>query len=221
MNSKLFKKGCLRIHEIYYSIQGESSFAGLPCVFVRCSGCSLRCSWCDTEYAFYQGEFFSFEQVLQKIRGYQCQLVELTGGEPLDQPESYEFLKLLCDQGFSTLLETGGHRPIEKVDPRVYRIVDIKCPSSKMTKRNLLKNLDYITERDEVKFVIGSQEDYDFAVQIVKQFHLETRTKVLFSAVHHTLEHAALAKWILKDRLQVKLQMQLHKIIWGADAKGV
>ena len=215
------KVDILRINEIYYSIQGESSFAGLPCVFVRCSGCSLRCSWCDTEYAFYQGQYLSFDQMLQTIRSYQCQLVELTGGEPLDQPASYDFLQLLCDEGFTTLLETGGHKSIENIDPRVHKIVDIKCPSSKMKKRNFLKNLDSITEHDEVKFVIGTREDYDFAVQIVNQFSLQTRTKILFSPVHQILEHATLAKWILEDHLQVKLQAQLHKIIWGADTKSV
>ncbi len=163
----------------------------------------------------------SFEAILQVIHSHQCQLVELTGGEPLDQLASYDFLKLLCDQGLTTLLETGGHRPIEKIDTRVHKIVDIKCPSSKMTKRNLLKNLNYLTEDDEVKFVIGNREDYDFAVRTIQQFSLETRTKILFSPVYQVLEHALLAKWILDDHLQVRLQTQLHKVIWGKDAKSV
>ena len=221
MSSKFLKVDALWLNEIYYSIQGESSFAGLPCVFIRCAGCSLRCSWCDTDYAFYEGEHTSFDQILQTIRSYSCRLVELTGGEPLDQPSSYDFLKKLCDEGLTTLLETGGHRPIESIDERVHRIIDMKCPSSKMTKRNRLENLDYVTMQDEVKFVIGHREDYDFAVNMIRQFSLDKRTKILFSAVHQVLEHSMLAKWILDDHLQVRLQAQLHKIIWGAEAKSV
>lgn len=211
----------LKINEIYYSLQGESSFMGLPCIFIRTTGCSLRCRWCDTEHAFYQGEFYCLEAILKEIKKYHCTLVLLTGGEPLDQKASYLLLSLLCDEGYTVLVETGGHRSIAEIDPRVHCIVDMKCPSSGMMKANRLENLKRVSKKDEVKFVIGNQDDYLWAMEIVDKYQLSEVSNPLFSPVYNTLPTIDLAQWILSDNSKVRLQIQQHKVIWGKDAMGV
>ena len=211
----------LEINEVYYSIQGESSFVGRPCVFVRTARCSLRCRWCDTTYAFEVGIKRTFTDLYAEIARYQCPLVEVTGGEPLDQPNTYPFLRELCDQGYQVLIETGGHRPIEIIDPRVHIIMDLKCPSSKMMKRNRLENLAHLSRKDEVKFVIGNREDYEWAREMVKNHQLSQSTQPLFSPVFGELPPAELVEWIKADKLAVRFQLQLHKIIWDPQTKGV
>jgi 7-carboxy-7-deazaguanine synthase len=211
----------LKVNEIYYSIQGESSKAGLPCVFVRLTYCNLRCSYCDTEYAFYEGKEMTIETVIDKIKKYDCRLVELTGGEPLVQKESIDLMKMLCDKGFDVMLETGGSLPIQEVDKRVMIIMDLKCPSSKMVNKNLYLNLDHIKTTDEIKFVIGSREDYDWVKEVIAKYHVADKCEILFSVVFGTLEPVKLVEWILEDKLKVRYQLQMHKFIWEPNAKGV
>lgn len=211
----------LKINEIYHSIQGESSFAGLPCVFIRTTGCSLRCRWCDTDYAFQGGEVRSIASILDEVKNYHCQLVELTGGEPLDQKGSIDLLKALCDTGYTVLMETGGHLSLENVDSRVHCIMDVKCPSSKMSKLNRLENLKRITKKDEVKFVIADRNDYEWAIQKVDEYHLSEVSNPIFSPVYEELSPMVLAQWILEDQKPIRFQIQQHKYIWGKDTKGV
>lgn len=211
----------LKINEIYYSIQGESSKAGLPCVFVRLTYCNLRCSYCDTEYAFYEGTDKSIDDILEEIAKYNCKLVELTGGEPLFQNGSLELMKRLCDEGYEVMLETGGSLTIKDVDPRVMIIMDLKCPSSKMMKKNLYENIDYIKQTDEIKFVIGTREDYVWAKKIILEYGLTKKCSILFSVVFGQLEPVTLVNWILEDKLSVRYQLQIHKIIWHPETKGV
>ncbi len=211
----------IKINEIFHSIQGESSFAGLPCVFVRLTFCNLRCTYCDTEYAFYEGKDYSVEQVVKEVKNYNCKLVEVTGGEPLMQEEVHELMKTLCDDGYDVMLETGGSLSIKDVDKRIKIIIDLKCPSSGMMKKNLFENIDYLKLSDEVKFVIGDREDYDWSREIVEQYSLTKKCAVLFSIVFDKLEPLALAQWILEDKLDVRFQLQMHKYIWHPDTKGV
>lgn len=211
----------LKVNEIFYSVQGESSKAGLPCVFVRLTYCNLRCTYCDTKYAFYEGEEKTIDEIISEVKKYNCSLVELTGGEPLVQDESLELMKQLCDQGFEVMLETGGSLPINEIDERVMIIMDLKCPSSKMMKKNLYKNIDFIKKMDEVKFVIGSREDYEWSKEIIEKYRLNDKCSVLFSVVFGQLEPVQLVNWILKDRLKVRYQLQMHKIIWHPETKGV
>ena len=211
----------LVITEIFHSIQGESSFMGLPCVFVRLTGCPLRCRWCDTDYAFQGGTRMTLDEVLAKVATYGCQLVEVTGGEPLAQRASLDLMRALADAGYTVLLETSGALPIEEVDPRVHRIVDLKCPDSAEASRNRLENLAHLTPRDEVKFVVASRTDYEWARGMVKQHELEGKARLLFSPVHGELEPATLAAWVLADRLVARFQLQMHKYIWSPDARGV
>ena len=212
----------LRINEIFYSIQGEGSRAGEPCVFIRLTGCGLRCTYCDTEYAFYQGEDSSFENILDRVRSYSCNFVELTGGEPLEQEAVYPLMKILCDQGFDVSIETGGHVNISRVDRRVMRIVDLKTPSSGMESRNYLKNIEYLQSNDEIKFVIGSKEDYLWSKQRIEALGLPEKVNtILMSPVREILEPSDLARWILEDKLPVRLQLQLHKIVWPGVERGV
>ncbi|MDZ7766240.1 MAG: radical SAM protein [Melioribacteraceae bacterium] len=211
----------LKINEIYYSIQGESTKAGLPCVFIRLTYCNLRCTYCDTEYAFYEGYDQSIDSVIEDVKKYNCNLVEVTGGEPLVQNESLELMKRLCDEGFEVMLETGGSLPIEPVDKRVQIILDLKCLSSGMLKKNMYENIDYLKPVDEVKFVIGTREDYEWSKEQIEKYKLNEKCPVLFSVVFGELEPLTLVNWILEDKLDVRFQLQMHKFIWEPDKKGV
>lgn len=211
----------LKINEIFYSIQGESSFAGLPCIFIRLTYCNLRCSYCDTEYAFYEGEDISIKEILKTVKNYNCKLIEITGGEPLMQDNIYDLMNELCNNNYTVLLETSGSLTIENVDPRVHIIMDLKCPSSGMVKKNLYSNIDFIKIKDEIKFVIGNREDYDWAKGIILQYNLYEKCEILFSTVFGKLDLKDLAEWILSDNLKVRLQAQLHKYIWNPEKRGV
>lgn len=211
----------MRVTEIFHSVQGESTFAGLPCVFVRLTGCPLRCTWCDTDYAFFGGSEQSLDDVLGKIRSFGCPLVEITGGEPLSQTETNTLLHRLCQEGFTVLLETSGAVDTATVDPSVRIILDVKCPGSGMTERMHWPNVERLRPQDEVKFVIQDQIDYDWAKSILDRFHLTERCPVLFSPVFGTLDPRDLAEWMLADRLRIRLQLQMHKYIWAPDMRGV
>jgi 7-carboxy-7-deazaguanine synthase len=211
----------LWVNEIFYSIQGESTFAGRPCVFVRLAGCNLRCSYCDTTYAFYEGTRLGLEEILGKVRDFPCRLVEVTGGEPLLQPNVLPLLSALCDLQYTVLLETSGALDIGPVDPRVHRIMDLKCPSSGECHRNRMGNLELLTPRDEVKFVIGTEEDFQWAQEQLSGAWVRRVGAVLFSPVFGVLDPAILARWILDAGLPVRLQLQLHKYIWGPNLRGV
>ncbi len=211
----------LIINEIFYSIQGESTHAGKPCVFVRLAYCNLRCSYCDTAYAFDDGTEKSVEEVLSEIRRHPATLVEVTGGEPLSQADVHPLMTALCDHGYEVLLETGGSLDIGAVDSRVKRIVDFKCPSSGMMKKNLWKNADLLRPGDEVKFVMGTREDFDWAVERVREHTLTERVTVLFSPVFGELEPRLLAEWVLSLDLRVRMQLQMHKYIWEPTMRGV
>ncbi|MCX7888002.1 MAG: 7-carboxy-7-deazaguanine synthase QueE [Verrucomicrobiae bacterium] len=211
----------LIVNEIFYSIQGESTYAGLPCVFVRLTGCNLRCIWCDTQFAFSEGTEMTVEQVLAKVTEFCCQLVEVTGGEPLLQPAVHTLMRRLCDLGHTVLLETNGAEDISTVDPRVIRIMDIKCPSSGESDKNRYSNLRHLTAKDELKFVIADRPDYEWAKQQLHQHKLSDRCVILFSPVWQRLPLKTLAEWILTDHLPVRLQAQWHKYIWGPEARSV
>ena len=211
----------LVINEIFYSIQGESSYAGWPCVFVRLTGCNLRCTWCDTTYSFNEGQPTPLDDILAKVRSFETQLVEVTGGEPLLQPNVLPLLTRLCDLGKTVLLETSGSLDIAPVDPRVVKIMDLKCPSSGETDKNCYANLRHLTKLDELKFVIADQADYDWAKRIITAEQLNQRCSVLVSPVVEHLPLRTLADWVLADRLPVRLQTQWHKLIWGPTARGV
>jgi 7-carboxy-7-deazaguanine synthase len=211
----------LKVNEIYYSVQGESSKAGLPCIFIRLTYCNLRCTYCDTEYAFYEGRDFSIDEILVEVKKYNCKLVEVTGGEPLVQSECLPLLKTLCDEGYEVLIETGGSLPIENIDKRVSVIMDLKCPSSKMMKKNRYENIKYLKQNDEVKFVIGSREDYDWSKTMIYNYELQNMCHILFSVVFKSLEPVTIVNWILEDNLSVRFQLQMHKIIWDPTKKGV
>ncbi|NOT24113.1 MAG: 7-carboxy-7-deazaguanine synthase QueE [Nitrospiraceae bacterium] len=211
----------MRITEIFHSIQGESSYAGQPCVFVRLTGCPLRCTWCDTDYAFYGGRECSIDDVLAQVQDYGCRLVEVTGGEPLVQAECPPFMTRLCDAGYTVLLETSGAVDIAPVDPRVHVILDVKCPGSGMAERMHWPNLSRLAPKDEVKFVLADKADYDWAREILAQYDLADHCMVHFSPVFGSLDLRELAEWILADRLPVRFQIQLHKYIWTPDMRGV
>jgi Organic radical activating enzymes len=212
----------LTINEIFHSIQGESTHSGLPCVFVRLTACDLRCAWCDTPYAFHEGRKVSVDDVVEQVEGYGCELVELTGGEPLLQKDVYPLMDRLLESGHTVMIETGGHLSIAQVPRHVIRIVDVKCPGSGESAKNYWDNLDRLTRHDEVKFVIRDRADYEFARGVVEKHDLAGRTAaVLFSPVHGVLDSKELAAWILQDRLAVRLQLQIHKFIWDAETRGV
>jgi len=212
----------LTINEIFHSIQGESTHAGRPCVFVRLTACDLRCSWCDTPYAFHEGRKMSVDEVVAAVDAAGCELVEITGGEPLLQEEVYPLMDRLLASGRTVLLETGGHRPIDRVPQAVVKIVDIKCPASGEAAKNDWENLGRLSPHDEVKFVIQDRADYEYARQIVEKHDLVHRSgAVLFSPVHGLLDPRQLAEWILADRLPVRLQLQAHKYIWDPKTRGV
>jgi len=205
----------LRITEIFYSLQGESSSVGWPTVFIRLTGCPLRCAYCDTAYAFTGGDWRSLDEILDQVQQYEAHYVCVTGGEPLAQKASIELLSRLCDLGYQVSLETSGAMDISEVDPRVHRIVDIKTPGSGEVARNLYSNLALLTEKDEVKFVICNRGDYEWARDRVEEYHLTDRCPVLFSPVHGDMAPSELAEWLLQDRLNVRFQLQLHKYLWG------
>ena len=212
----------LKINEIYKSIQGESSKAGFPCVFIRLTYCNLRCIYCDTEYAFYEGTALSIDEIIEKVKEYDCKLVEVTGGEPLVQDEECRLLmKKLCDDGYEVMLETGGSLSVKNIDSRVMIIMDLKCPSSGMIKKNLYENIDFLKPDDEVKFVIGTREDYDWAREIIEKYKPDKKCNILISVVFGKLEPAAVVNWMLKDKLNARFQLQMHKFIWQPDTKGV
>jgi 7-carboxy-7-deazaguanine synthase len=211
----------LRVNEIFHSIQGESTQAGRPCVFVRLTGCNLRCVWCDTEYAFHEGSAWTVDAVVDHVGTYGCKLVELTGGEPLLQPEAIDLMRALVARGHDVLLETGGSLSIEHVPEGVRRIVDVKCPGSGESDRNRWENLDALRPGDELKFVIADRADYDWAAGVVVARVLQEKAPVLFSPVQDKMIAGDLARWVLDDRLPVRVQIQMHKILWPAAVRGV
>ena len=210
----------IRITEIFHSIQGESSHAGRPCVFVRLTGCNLRCRWCDSVYTFTGGEKMSLESILERVKSYGCNLVEVTGGEPLAQAESLTLIRALLDEGYEVLIETSGSIDVAPVDRRAKLILDVKCPGSGEVAKNLWSNLDILHPHDEIKFVIADRTDYEFARDLVRARDLG-RWTVLFSPVYGEIPMKDLAEWMLADRLPARFQTQLHKHIWGADVHGV
>ncbi|MBM4125489.1 MAG: 7-carboxy-7-deazaguanine synthase QueE [Nitrospira sp.] len=211
----------MHVTEIFHSIQGESTYVGQPCVFVRLTGCPLRCTWCDSAYAFSGGTEMTIGEVLAKVSAYGCPLVEVTGGEPLHQPEAFPLIAALCDEGYEVLVETSGAIDIAPVDRRAHIILDVKCPGSEMADRMRWDNLPKLTDKDEAKFVIQDRADYDWAKAIVEQHGLAQRCTVLFSPVFGVLEPRLLTEWILADRLPVRLQLQVHKYVWAPDMRGV
>lgn len=212
----------LKINEVFYSIQGESTRAGLPCVFVRLTYCNIRCVYCDTEYAFYEGVDKPIHEIIDKVKSYGCKLVEITGGEPLVQENVHILMSTLCDLGYEVMLETSGSLPIENVDKRVKVIMDLKTPYSKMEKKNRYENIQYLKPNDEVKFVIGNREDYEWAKEILNKYDLVNKVEqVLFSPVFDKVENIELANWILEDKLNVRFQLQMHKYIWHPETRGV
>jgi 7-carboxy-7-deazaguanine synthase len=212
----------LTVNEIFYSIQGESTFAGRPCVFVRLTGCDLRCSWCDTPYAFHEGRKMSIDDVIAQVERYPSPLVEVTGGEPLLQPDVYPLMDRLIEAGRTVLLETGGQIDVSRVPGKVVKVMDVKCPGSGESDKNEWHNIDRLGSRDQVKFVIKDRIDYEFAREILSRHALDRRcAAVLFSPVHGVLEPKVLSAWILEDHLPVRLQLQIHKHIWGPDVRGV
>jgi 7-carboxy-7-deazaguanine synthase len=212
----------LTINEIYQSVQGESTWAGLPCVFVRLTFCDLRCTYCDTAYAFYKGTKISLAEIVEQVLAYKCPLVEITGGEPLLQKNVLPLMRELADRGLTVLIETSGAHDISPVDPRVHRIMDLKTPTSSESHRNRLENIEHLNERDEVKFVIGSREDYLWAREQIEKFGLAGRCgTILFSPVFGKIDPRAIVEWLLADKLPVRFQLQLHKFIWAPETKGV
>ncbi len=212
----------LYITELFKSIQGETSFAGLPTYFIRLSGCNLRCSWCDTPYSFSRGDGYSIEQILELVDRSGCRYVCVTGGEPLLQKNSLPLMQSLCDDGYSVSLETGGSLPTDQVDRRVHIILDIKCPGSQMDDRNHLENLGKVRSHDEVKFVIVDEDDYRYAKLICEKYKLfEKCSHVLFSPEHDHMEAEMLVEWILRDNLPVRLNLQMHKFVWSKETRGV
>jgi 7-carboxy-7-deazaguanine synthase len=212
----------LTVNELYLSIQGESTWVGRPCVFVRLTFCDLRCTYCDTEYAFYEGKKRILGDILEAVATYDCRLVEITGGEPLLQKNVLPLMAMLCDAGYTVLLETSGAHDISKVDPRVHRIMDLKTPGSGEVDKNCWSNIDYLTLRDEVKFVMGSREDYEWAREKVQCYDLASRCHaVLFSPIFGRIDPRQIVEWILEDKLNVRFQLQMHKFIWSPMQRGV
>jgi 7-carboxy-7-deazaguanine synthase len=212
----------LTINEVYHSIQGESTWAGLPCVFVRLTFCDLRCNYCDTEYAFYEGKKQTLKEIVDLVRRFQCPLVEITGGEPLLQKNVLPLMAMLCDADHTVLLETSGAHDISNVDSRVHRIMDLKTPGSGEVEKNLWSNIDHLSARDEVKFVIGSREDYEWSCEKVQRLNLSKRCHaVLFSPIFGRVDPRQIVEWILADKLDVRFQLQMHKFIWTPTQRGV
>lgn len=213
--------GALVVNELFVSIQGESSRVGLPCVFVRLTGCPLRCRWCDTTYAYDEGRTMSLEEILMRVASFGVELVEVTGGEPLMQEQTPELLRQLCDSGHQVMLETSGALELAPVDLRVRVVMDIKCPGSGMAERMHWPNLELLKADDEVKFVLADRQDYEYARQVMERHDLARRCRVLLSVVHGTLKPREVVQWMLADRLPARFQLQLHKYIWPPDQRGV
>jgi 7-carboxy-7-deazaguanine synthase len=211
----------LIVNEIFYSVQGEGTSVGTPTVFVRLTGCNLRCVYCDTEYAFYEGEKMTLDETIAEVEKYECKTVEITGGEPLLQKESLELMKRLADKGFDVLLETSGSVSIAKVDKRVKIIMDLKTPSSGMADKNLYENIEFLDKKDEVKFVVGSAEDYEWAKKKFEEYALEEKTNIIFSPVFGVIEPREIVERILRDKLKARFLLQMHKYIWEHDRRGV
>jgi 7-carboxy-7-deazaguanine synthase len=217
----------LRVTEIFYSIQGESTWAGVPCTFVRLTGCPLRCVWCDTAYAFHGGERMSFDEIVARVRAYPADVIEVTGGEPLAHAPAYALTERLLEEGYTVLLETSGAFDVGPLDPRVHKIMDLKCPGSGESDRNRWENLEHLTERDEIKFVVKDRNDYEWARETIRARGLDARVEagslraLLVSPVWGDIDLEELADWILEDALRVRLQMQLHKLVWGPERTGV
>ncbi|MFB3099826.1 MAG: 7-carboxy-7-deazaguanine synthase QueE [Gammaproteobacteria bacterium] len=205
----------LKINEIFFSIQGETSRTGLPTVFIRLTGCPLRCVYCDTEYAFHNGNKMTLAEIMQKISDYKTTLITVTGGEPLAQKNCMPLLKMLCDTGYDVSLETSGALDIQNIDSRVARIVDLKTPASGEVDKNLYENMQYLTANDQVKFVICDRQDYEWSRKKLDEYNLSEQCEVLFSGSHGEIQASQLADWILEDQLPVRLQIQLHKYLWG------
>jgi 7-carboxy-7-deazaguanine synthase len=217
----------LRVTEVFHSIQGESTWAGYPCTFIRLTGCPLRCVWCDTEYSFYGGAKMSLDDLVAKCDEIGTNLVEITGGEPLIHRNAFVLARMLLDHGYTVLVETSGAIDVSPLDPRVHKIMDLKCPGSGEESRNLWSNLDHLTNRDEIKFVIKDRADYEWARDVVLNRGLAdkkrsgTLREILFSPVWDSVDFQELAQWVLEDHLPVRYQIQLHKVIWGANVPGV
>ena len=211
----------LKINEIYYSVQGESTHTGRPCIFIRLTYCNLRCSYCDTEYAFYEGKDMEIAQIISEIQQWGCNLVEVTGGEPLFQEECIDLLHELINSNYEVMLETGGSLSISDVPKKVIKIVDFKCPSSKMEKKNLWSIVDDLQGHDEVKFVIGNREDFDWAKDKITEYSIDKICTLLFSPTFGVIDPQLIVEWILADNLPVRMQMQMHKMIWSPEEKGV
>ena len=221
------ERDSLRVTEIFHSIQGESTWAGLPCTFVRLTGCPLRCVWCDTEYSFHGGDRIPLVGIVDQVAEIGCGLVEITGGEPLVQENAFQLVRMLLDRDFTVLVETSGAVDVEPLDPRAHKIMDLKCPGSGEESRNLWSNLDHLTARDEVKFVLSHRADFQWACDVIRSRGLDDRVRggnlraILFSPAWNELELEELAGWILEGDLPVRIQVQLHKLIWDPHARGV
>jgi 7-carboxy-7-deazaguanine synthase len=212
----------MKVNEVFYSIQGESSFSGWPCAFIRLTACNLRCSYCDTEYAFHDGREMSVDQIMDTLAQYPARLALVTGGEPMLQPDVHDLFRTLLDSGYTVCLETGGQIPLHGVDPRVHKIMDLKCPSSGMMQHNNFANLGCLTSRDEVKFVVGDHGDFEWACAVVREHDLPSKAgSVLFSPVFGKLPYERLAGWVLGCGLKVRMQLQIHRIIWPDIIRGV
>ncbi|HIK58554.1 MAG TPA: radical SAM protein [Nitrospinaceae bacterium] len=211
----------LKVNEIYVSIQGESSHTGLPCIFIRLTGCNLRCTWCDTAHAFYAGKNFTLEEILKKVETFKVPLVEITGGEPLMQEDVYPLMNSLLEKGYQVMLETGGSLSIDRVPEKIIKILDIKCPGSGEELKNHLENLKLLSPHDEIKFVLLDRSDYEWSRDLMQKLKLPSSAQILFSPVYDKLKLKDLSKWILEDQLPVRLQTQLHKVIWSKNTIGV
>ena len=211
----------LKVNEIYYSIQGESTHVGRPCIFIRLTYCNLRCTYCDTEYAFYEGKDIEIPEIMAKIKQWNCNLVEVTGGEPLFQDECIDLLNELTNQNYEVLLETGGSLSISDVPKEIVRIVDFKCPSSGMAKKNLWSIVNDLQPHDEVKFVIGDREDFDWAKEMLNKYSLNEKCSILFSPTFGKIDPSLIVEWILEGDIPVRMQLQMHKHIWESEVKGV
>ncbi len=214
-NEPVPAKNKLRLSEIFYSIQGEARTVGIPTVFIRLTGCPLRCGYCDTTYAFQGGEWWTFDKILERIKQYQTKYITVTGGEPLAQKNSIPLLKMLCDEGYEVSLETSGALDLSQVDKRVSKVMDLKTPGSGEVDKNRYENIKYLDKNDQVKFVLCDRVDYDWAVAMLNEYDLSTKTEVLFSPCYGQLQLVDLAQWVLADQLPIRIQTQLHKLIWG------